>query len=230
MAGHKGTLLLDEIGDLSLELQAKLLQFIQEKKFFRLGSNKEVQADVRILAATHRNLDEMVREGKFREDLLYRLRVVEIEVPALRERRDDLFWLVPFLLDRITEQNNKPSLRLTHSAFKILYQYFWPGNIRELENVLEGALVMASDEEIREGFINELSLPQKIKAQADLSNGNASWNLPDLASLERQAIQQALVLTGGNRRLAASMLGISERTLYRALGTGAETPSPTTDI
>lgn len=227
MAAHGGTLLLDEVGDLSLGLQAKLLQFIHEKKFFKLGSNKEIQADVRLLAATNHNLEALVKDGKFREDLLYRLRVVEITVPALRVRKDDLFWLVPALLDQLAEKNSRPAVRLTHDAFKLLYEYNWPGNIRELENVLESAFVMASDDEIRQGLLTELSFPQKLKTTTDKTTLGA-WSLPDLATIERQAIQQALTLSGGNRRLAASLLGISERTLYRVLGS-QDAPSSATN-
>ena len=222
MAANGGTLLLDEIGDLSSGLQAKLLQFIQDKKFFKLGSNREISADVRIVAATNRPLDELVKTGHFREDLLYRLRVVEITVPPLRERRTDLFWIIPALLDLLAEKNHLPPVRLTQGAFSALWKHEWPGNVRELENVLESALVLAPPEEIREGFVSEQALPAKFRALQGESVDLAS--IPDLATIERQTIQQTLLLTGGNRRLTASILGISERTLYRVLGS---TPSPT---
>jgi len=217
MAAQNGTLLLDEIGDLPLFLQGKLLQFLQEKKFFRLGSNKEQIADVRILAATHQKLDVLIREGKFREDLAYRLRVIEIEVPPLRSRKDDLYWLVPSILDRLAEKNSTSIVRVNFASFQALYEYNWPGNIRELENVLESALVMSSDEEMREGLLSPLSLPQKIINSPERSPVSG-MKICDLASLEKQAIQQALLSTAGNRRLAAQLLGISERTLYRVLG------------
>ena len=214
LAANKGTLLLDEIADLSPNLQAKLLQFIQDRKFFKLGSNKEVFADVRIVAATNRPLAELVSQGRFREDLLYRLRVIEIPVPPLRERTSDLLWLIPMLMDSLCEKNNLPPVRLTHAAMARLWKYTWPGNIRELENVLESTLVLAPPEETQAGFISENSLPPH------LTEGSESRELPPLANLatiERRAIEQALVAAGGNRRLAAGLLGISERTLYRVL-------------
>ena len=213
-AAHRGTLLLDEIGDLSPALQAKLLQFIQTRKFFRLGSNKEVQADVRILAATNRPLAKLVAEGAFREDLLYRLKVVEIQVPPLRDRKQDLFWLVPALMDTLTEKNKRPPLRLSNEAFRKLWNYGWPGNVRELENVLESAVVLASAEDIQAGLISETSLPAPVNESGD----HDPLPVQDLATLERQALKQALVAAGGNRRLAANLLGISERSLYRLLG------------
>jgi len=213
LAADTGTLFLDEIGDLSPALQAKLLQFIQTRRFFKLGSNREVSADVRILAATNRPLAELVAQGKFREDLLYRLKVVEISVPPLRERKQDLLWLVPALLDQLAEKNKRPPVRLTQASFSRLWNYEWPGNIRELENVLESSLVLASPEEIQGGFLDESTLP------APLITGPAGEMpfVPDLETLERQALQQALALVGGNKRLAAGLLGISERSVYRLL-------------
>lgn len=222
LAADKGTLLLDEIGDLSLPLQAKLLQFIQDKKFFKLGSSREIQADVRILAATNQPLESLVKSGKFREDLLWRLRVVEISVPALRDRREDLLWLVPALMNSLCEKNGLPPVRLAHDAMALVWKYDWPGNIRELENVLESSLVLAQPEEIREGFLSAKNLPERILARTSSAQGDAASSAPlppvtDLATLERQALEHALLLTGGNRRLTAKLLGISERTLYRIL-------------
>lgn len=215
LAANKGTLLLDEIGDLSPALQAKLLQFIQEKRFFKLGSNREVTADVRIVAATHRPLAELVNEGRFREDLLYRLRVVEIAIPALRDRKTDLAWLVPMLLDSLCEKNRLAPVRLSSEALARLWAHDWPGNVRELENTLESALVLAAPEELREGYLTEKALPPALGANAE---ANAAFRgLPDLATIEKNAIQHALNVTGGNRRLAAQLLGISERSLYRAI-------------
>ena len=213
-AANGGTLLLDEIGDLSAAVQAKLLQFIQDKKFFKLGSTREVSADVRILSATNRPLRELTEKGLFREDLLYRLKVVEIEVPTLSERREDLFWLVPLLLDNLTEKNRLPRVRLSQGAFAKIWHYSWPGNIRQLENVLESSLVLAPPEEIREGLLNESSLPAEI---SQVQPATDTPQMSDLATIEKQAIRQALLITGGNKRLTAGLLGISERTLYRSL-------------
>lgn len=214
LAANHGTLLLDEISDLSLPLQAKLLQFIQEKRFFKLGSNKEILADVRILSATNRKLEDLVAEGKFREDLLYRLKVVELHIPPLRERKEDLLWLIPALLDQLTEKNSLPKVRLTQEALSRIWAYDWPGNIRELENVLESSLVLARPEEIQEGFLSEKNLPAKLQPKGQVGE---TPKISDLATMEKNAIQQALLLTGGNKKLAARLLGISERTLYRAL-------------
>lgn len=219
-AANGGTLLLDEIGDLSPALQAKLLQFIQDKKFFKLGSAREITADVRILSATNRPLRELTQSGQFREDLLYRLKVVEIEVPPLSERKEDLFWLVPALLDKLTEKNRLPRVRLSQAAFSKIWHYAWPGNIRQLENVLESSLVLAPPEEIREGLLNVSSLPAEISQLA--SEASDTPTISDLATIERQAIRQALALTGGNKRLTAGLLGISERTLYRSLEAAEE--------
>ncbi len=213
-AAQGGTLVLDEIGDMSLALQAKLLQFIQERKFYKLGSNKEVSVDLRIISASHRNLSELVKEGRFREDLLYRLKVIDIEVPSLRERKQDLLWLIPNLLDSLAEKNKLPPTRLSHEALAKLWSYDWPGNIRELENVLESTLVLCSKEVLRDGTIGSDQLPETFQNE----NSSEMPQISDLATIERQAINQALTLCGGKRKLAASLLGISERTLYRVLG------------
>jgi two-component system response regulator HydG len=219
-AANKGTLLLDEVGDMSLPVQAKLLQLIQEKKFYRLGSNKAVVADVRIVAATNQDLERRVKEGLFREDLLYRLKVIEIRVPSIRERKQDLLWLIPNLLDSLAEKNQVPPVRLTHEALSRLWNHDWNGNIRELENVLESTLVLASPEDLREGLLDVHALPARFRENEQDPGGTHSLMPPmaDLASIEKQAIEQALAISGGRRRLAASLLGISERTLYRVLG------------
>ena len=220
-AANKGTLLLDEIGDMSFALQAKLLQLIQERRFYKLGSNKEISADVRIVSATNKNLVEMIEAGQFREDLLYRLKVIEIHVPSLRERKQDLLWIIPNLLDSLAEKNHLPPVRLTHEALALLWAYDWPGNIRELENVLESTLVLAPREDLREGLLGAHLLPEAFRQKLELIGTSTANTLPpmaDLATIERMAIEQALAISGGRRKLAASLLGISERTLYRVLG------------
>jgi len=224
-AAHKGTLLLDEIGDMSFALQAKLLQLIQERRFYKLGSNKEIHVDTRIVSATNKNLTEMIQNGQFREDLLYRLKVIEIHVPSLRERKQDLLWIIPNLLDSLAEKNHLPPVRLTHEALSLLWAYDWPGNIRELENVLESTLVLAPREDIREGLLGPLHLPEafRLKTQG-LAAGALLPQMADLATIERMAIEQALTISGGRRKLAASLLGISERTLYRVLGAEPKNP------
>jgi two-component system, NtrC family, response regulator HydG len=218
-AAHKGTLLLDEIGDMSFALQAKLLQLIQERRFYKLGSNKELHADLRIVSATNKNLAEMIQAGTFREDLLYRLKVIEIHVPSLRERKQDLLWIIPNLLDSLAEKNHLPPVRLAHEALALLWAYDWPGNIRELENVLESTLVLAPREDLREGLLGAHLLPETFRKKVEhLSASSPLPPMADLATIERLAIEQALAISGGRRKLAASLLGISERTLYRVLG------------
>lgn len=215
LAAHNGTLLLDEIGDLSPKLQAKLLQFIQDKSFFKLGSNKPIHANVRILSASNKNLTDLVEKKLFREDLLYRLRVIEIMVPPLRERKEDLLWLIPMLLDSLSEKNALPRVRFTQKALARLWNYNWPGNIRELENLMESALVLASPEAQQSGFLDEKDLPTQLVLNT--KNDTEQARFIDLASIEKRAIEQALLLTNGNKKLAAKLLGISERTLYRHL-------------
>jgi two-component system, NtrC family, response regulator HydG len=218
IAADGGTLLLDEIADMSLPLQAKLLQVIQEKRFFKLGSNKEIRVNVRILSATNQILPTIVREGRFREDLYYRLKVIQIDVPSLRSRKQDLFWLIPGILDSLSEKNHMPPVRLTEGALRKVWAYDWPGNIRELENCLESALVLSPEEDIRSGLMTETSLPENLRHSTGDATNATFPQMSDLATLERRAIRQALLLSSGNRRLAAALLGISERTLYRVLG------------
>ncbi|MEO5667269.1 MAG: sigma-54 dependent transcriptional regulator [Bdellovibrionota bacterium] len=223
-AAHKGTLLLDEIGDMSFALQAKLLQLIQERRFYKLGSNKEINVDTRIVSATNKNLVAMIEAGQFREDLLYRLKVIEIHVPSLRERKQDLLWIIPNLLDSLAEKNHLPPVRLTHEALSLLWAYEWPGNIRELENVLESTLVLAPREDLREGLLGAQLLPEAFRKKVEaLGMTPALAPMADLATIERMAIEQALAISGGRRKLAASLLGISERTLYRVLGAEPKT-------
>ncbi len=210
---------------MSLSLQAKLLQVIQEKRFFKLGSNKEIRVNVRILSATNQKLEKLVSENRFREDLYYRLKVIQIDVPSLRDRKQDLFWLIPGILDSLSEKNHMPPVRLTEAALRRVWTYEWPGNIRELENCLESAMVLSPEEDIRSGLIAEESLPESMRRSTPTGAESAIENLlpqmSDLATLEKRAIRQALLLSGGNRRLAAALLGISERTLYRVLGSEA---------
>ncbi|MBP7844840.1 MAG: sigma-54-dependent Fis family transcriptional regulator [Proteobacteria bacterium] len=218
MAADKGTLLLDEISDLSLPLQAKLLQFIQDKEFYKLGSNKSQKADVRILSASNQNIAQLIEEKKFREDLYYRLKVVEIHIPPIRERKEDLFWLIPALLDKLCERHHIAPLRFTKEAFRALWRWDWPGNIRELENVLEATLVLSSSQERQEGFLQAKSLPEHIQAFAEGEKENTTQPFHDLETREKQALEEALVIAGGNKKQAAALLGVSERTLYRLLG------------
>jgi DNA-binding NtrC family response regulator len=198
---HGGTLLLDEIGELDANLQAKLLRVLQEKCFERVGGTRQITADVRVITATHRDLRRQVAEGKFREDLFYRLNLFPIEVPPLRERGEDVIRLARFFLARATRSLNKPELRLSAGAEKVLSGYNWPGNVRELENMMERMAILCDD---------------TVEAD-DLPITAAGPVRPVLfRDIEKQAILDALKANGGNRSRTAQQLGISLRTLqYR---------------
>jgi two-component system, NtrC family, response regulator PilR len=218
-----GTLFLDEIADLPLHMQVKLLRVIQEKTVRAIGESRETATDIRILSATHRNLSALVAEGKFREDLFYRVNVIEIRVPALRERLADIPELIEVITSKLGRQNGTRSLRLTDAALKALNEYHFPGNVRELENVLERAVTLCSN-----GLIDakDLQLRPKV-ASADLPVQNAvtpGENLGDaLEDIERDAIVRALEQTRYNKTKAAQLLGMSFRSLrYRIKKLGIE--------
>ncbi len=199
-----GTIFLDEIGEMPLLLQAKLLRVIQERTFERVGGSKEIKADVRIVAATHRDLALEVQEKRFREDLFYRLNVFPLRLPPLRERRDALPLLAEYFIRRYSRDMGKKPVRIEPEALKRLQDHDWPGNIRELQNALERAVIIAG------GSIGVAQLPEGIAA------GPIRHDEGILKSLEREAIMLALKKCGNNRRKAAEELGISRRTLqYR---------------
>ncbi len=202
-----GTLFLDEIGDLSLPLQAKLLRVLQEREFERVGSSKPIRVAVRILAATHRNLEALVKAGQFREDLYYRLNVVTIMLPALRERREDLPLLMDHFFRLFAEKNRKTIRGFTQEAREVLLRYDYPGNVRELENIIERAVVLTRDD-----VIGKADLPLSTQGLEEEKTEEAS--LPAVVEgMERRMIREALVRSGGVQTRAAEMLGISERAL-----------------
>jgi two-component system, NtrC family, response regulator AtoC len=209
-----GTFFLDEVGELALELQAKLLRVVQEKRFERVGGRQTVHADVRWIAATNRNLAEMVKTGAFREDLYHRLSVFPVRLPALRERRDDIGPLAERLLGRIAAQVGRPELRLSPDARAALMQASWPGNVRELANVLERSAILSDSTEIT---ADDLALLSPFDAAAPQGEPADLAEPATMSALERDAIARALAATGGNRRLAAARLGIGLRTLYEKL-------------
>ncbi|MBI4523026.1 MAG: sigma-54-dependent Fis family transcriptional regulator [Deltaproteobacteria bacterium] len=202
-----GTLFLDEIGDLPLHLQAKLLRVLQEKEFERVGSSRPIKVDVRILAATHRPLESLIKTGKFREDLYYRLNVVTILLPPLRERRQDLSMLIDHFVRLFAEKNGKRIRGLTREARDALLRYDYPGNVRELENLIERAVVLTRDEVIGRG-----DLPMIVQEPETEEAGEAS--LPAaVEGIERRMIRDAMTRAAGVQTRAAELLGISERAL-----------------
>jgi len=201
-----GTLFLDEIGELKLELQAKLLRVIQERRFERVGGTRTIEVDVRWIAATNRNLEEMVSARTFREDLYHRLAVFPVRLPPLRERRRDLLPLAEALLARVAADLGRPPLKLDDLARERIEKGIWRGNVRELGNALERAAILADGDVVRgEDFQVAMASPL-----ADIAGGT-------MEEIERGAIERALAETGGNRRRAAERLGIGERTLYDKL-------------
>lgn len=205
-----GTLFLDEIGDLPPSIQIKLLRFLQESEFERVGGTKTMKVDVRIISATNKRLEDLVRDGRFREDLFYRLKVVSIDVPPLRERKEDIQLLINFHLNRFAEIHNKKIKSISPEAMKIIKAYNWPGNIRELMNCLESTIVMTIGDEI-----TGESLPPFLSLRPSLPNKGA---LPEnLYEVKKKAILDALDQTGGNKTEAARKLQIGLRTLYRKL-------------
>ncbi len=212
LAEH-GTLLLDEIADMPLNLQAKLLRVLQEGEVQRVGGALPQRVDVRLLAATNRDLEAEVEAGRFRADLYYRLAVICIELPPLRQRADDVTSLAQYFLRRFALQNGKPTLALSHEAMAALQSYAWPGNVRELENAMERAVVLARGETIMPS-----DLPERVaRSEGGRSEISFAAGTP-LEEIERMAIAETLRLTSGDKRRAAALLGIAVRTLYRRIG------------
>ena len=208
----QGSIFLDEIGDLSPSLQMKLLRVLQEKEFERVGSNQTIRSDVRVIAATNRNLEEAIQKGTFREDLYYRLNVVTISLPPLRERKEDIPLLVEHFLKKYNRENKKKVTSLSKEARDLLVRYDYPGNVRELENIVERAVVLC-----RGDTLTTQDLPLNLregKAEAALERDRGTQSLPGtLEEIERQLILKALERSGGVQTKAAEELGISERVL-----------------
>jgi transcriptional regulator with PAS, ATPase and Fis domain len=229
-AAHGGTIFLDEIGELPLEMQAKLLRVLQEREIRPVGSNNSHSIDVRVIAATNRDLEAAYREGTFRKDLYFRLNVVTVHLPALRERRSDIPMLVHHFLNRYAPGTN---LQVTSAAMKCLLQYEWPGNIRELENCVARAVTLGDRQ-----VIDVDDLPPAIRADAASSSNSAfvegsSLSTTALAEMERMTIQKVFEQANGDKALAGRMLGISRATLYRklkryniAVRSSSEAPEP----
>jgi DNA-binding NtrC family response regulator len=229
-AADGGTIFLDEIGELPLELQAKLLRVLQEKEVRPVGSNQRIKVDVRVMAATNRDLEAAYKTGNFRKDLYFRLNVVTVHVPALRERRSDIPMLVPLFLDRYAPGSD---IRVSSGALKSLMQYDWPGNVRELENCVERAVALGNGHIIDSGDLppsiaadspagsaSESAADEASKTVPSLAQAGSSHvplSTTDLEDIERATIQRVFEQVKGDKALAGRMLGISRATLYRKL-------------
>ncbi len=214
-----GTLFLDEIGDLPFDLQAKLLRVLQEREFQRLGSSETVRVDVRVVAATNCDLPQRVAHGKFREDLYYRINVVPLHLPPLRERLDDIPLLAEHLVEKICRMEDLPVKRVSPDTHRRLSAYHWPGNVRQLENAVEMAVAMSGPRPLLTA--EDFPLPAMPASGAPATGAAPVVALPDggldyertLALIERSILEQALQKTGGNKKAAAEMLGLKRTTL-----------------
>jgi len=207
-----GTLFLDEVGEISPAIQVKLLRVLQDGKFERLGGTRTIDADVRILAATNKELHKEVEEKRFREDLFYRLNVINVRIPSLRERKEDVQLLAMHFLKLYSDKNNKPIETFTEEAMLALTSYDWPGNVRELENAIERAVVFTNGKQIPLSV-----LPQNVSAFAESRHSLTFKIGTPLRELERNAIDITLHHTRGDKNMAARLLGIATRTIYRHL-------------
>jgi DNA-binding NtrC family response regulator len=227
-AADKGTVFLDEIGDMPLALQVKLLRVLQEREVYPLGSNDPVSFDVRVVCATNKDLEAEAKAGRFREELLYRINVITIKLPPLRERKDDIPLLASHFLKKFERSLGRGGMRFSKGAMKLLLGYAWPGNVRELENTIERAAILAETD-----VVHSHDLPDKLRSNAlpsgaEMDNGNVT-----LEDLEREHIKRVLGKVEGNKDRAAQMLGIHVSTLYRKMqryrldGPEAFAPAPT---
>ncbi|HKJ89822.1 MAG TPA: sigma 54-interacting transcriptional regulator, partial [Oceanipulchritudo sp.] len=211
-----GTLFLDEIGEIDASTQVKLLRFLETRSFERLGSVKPVKVDVRLVAATNRDLEAMTVKGEFREDLLYRLNVVKVVMPPLRERRDDIPVLLNHFMETVAEENGVPMVEVDPEVMQLLQAYRWPGNIRELRNFAENTIVMK-----RGGRLTRYDLDPRFLGEEDREaqreQTQPMGNPLSVEENEKRLLRNALVQARGNRTQAAKLLGMSRRTLHRKL-------------
>ena len=223
-AADGGTLFLDEIGDLSINVQVKLLRFLQERTITRVGSNEEIKLDVRLLAATSRDLEKLMEEGKFREDLYYRLNVFPIQLPSLHKRGSDIILLADHFLGKYSKLHGKNIARISTPAINMLMSYHWPGNVRELENCIERAVLTASDTVIH-GYDLPPSLQTAEASGTAVIHPDAQADFKTLVnSFERELIVEALKGESGNVAAAARKLGLSERIIHYKIGKLGITP------
>ena len=228
---HGGTVFLDEIGDVSAELQTKLLRFLQEREFERIGGTRAIRVDVRIIAATNRDLQAAMKQGNFREDLYYRLNVVPIKLPPLREHKEDIPELARFFADRFANETKRPAVDLIDSALSKLMAYDWPGNVRELANIIERAVVLGQDPAIQaQDLAAEIVNSQRTPASGPRSDYNGEVCLDGktinevIEQTERRMIHEALSKVAGNKQRAARLLGLSRQGLLKKLKRFGITP------
>ncbi|HEX7319013.1 MAG TPA: sigma-54 dependent transcriptional regulator [bacterium] len=209
----KGTIFLDEIGDISPKTQVDLLRFLQEREFRRIGGKELIKVDIRIIAATNKNIEEMIANRQFREDLYYRLNVITITIPPLRERKEDIPILIEHFFTKYSVETNKPGLRVSEDAMKVLMEYHWPGNVRELENTIEHAIVVTSSTEIT---VNDLpaQVAQIIRSAAPTVQVPSGQSLNDI---EKAYISNVLNSNNWNIKRSAEILGINRVTLYNKI-------------
>ena len=207
-AANAGTLFLDEIGNLTLPLQSKLLRVIEKREIIRVGSNRPIPVDIRLICATNRNLKKMVAEGVFREDLLYRINTVEIAVPPLRDRTEDIPLLAEYFLERYTRKHQKENLRLPDDVLGKLQQYDWPGNIREFQHAVERAVILSDGKMLK---------PKDFQIYESADQDEPEPGNYNLEKLEKRAIEKCIRKYGGNITKAAEELGITRGALYRRI-------------
>jgi transcriptional regulator with PAS, ATPase and Fis domain len=224
-----GTVFLDEISEISLSLQGKLLQVLQDREFSRLGGKKDIRVDVRVLVATNKNMEEGVKSGRFREDLYYRLNVVNITIPPLRERKEEIPIFVEYFLDKFCKKYQKKVIPLSEKMKKALYEHRWLGNVRELENVIQRFVVLGNEEAIIEELTPAIQEDSKPEKDEEIVTSKRDW--PSLKEVHREALKKAesetilkaLEMTNWNRKKAADMLNISYKALlYKIRETGLD--------
>ncbi len=206
-----GTIFLDEIGDIPINLQVKLLRVLQEHQIERVGSSENINIDVRIMAATHQNLEEKIKDGSFREDLYYRLNIVSLHIPPLRERREDILPLIDYFIEKYAKENNRNKLTLSKEAVDSLIKYNFPGNVRELENIIERAVVLCRSEAIT---LNDLpNVVKGFKGEKEIPQIETGSLIDQVEELEKKLIFDALSSANGNQSQAGRILGLTERNL-----------------
>jgi len=208
---HNGTLFLDEVGDIPQSIQVKLLRVLQEHQFERVGGTEKIEVDVRIIAATNKNLEQKIKDGTFREDLYYRLNVVSIKIPPLRERKEDILPMIENFIDKYSKENNKEKLEVSKEAIDVLMKYDYPGNVRELENIIERAVVLTRGKVIA---LNDLPINIKgFKDEKFINTSEEGTLTEQVEALEKQLIYDALQQSEGNQTKAGKLLGLTERNL-----------------